>query len=145
MLIGAVIAFVGSIGAFALVRQRDFVPSYRPPAPCGVDRGGSPVSATAATGGRGPSRPASGSADRRVRGPGVHATSERVGHPDAALRQLAELGYARVSMESVACEAGVARATIYRRYRTRPTWSPRPSPATARPTCADPSVIPVPT
>jgi EmrB/QacA subfamily drug resistance transporter len=28
MLIGAVIAFVGSIGAFALVRQRDFVPSF---------------------------------------------------------------------------------------------------------------------
>jgi MFS family permease len=30
MLIGAVIAFVGSIGAFVLVRQRDFVPSYAP-------------------------------------------------------------------------------------------------------------------
>ena len=36
MLIGAVIALVGSIGAFALVRQRDFVPSFAPspePAP----------------------------------------------------------------------------------------------------------------
>ena len=32
MLIGAVIAFVGSIGAFVLVRQRDFVPSYAPSA-----------------------------------------------------------------------------------------------------------------
>jgi hypothetical protein len=32
MLIGAAIAFVGSIGAFALVRQRDFVPSFAPPA-----------------------------------------------------------------------------------------------------------------
>jgi EmrB/QacA subfamily drug resistance transporter len=32
MLIGAVIAFVGSIGAFALVRQRDFVPSFAPSA-----------------------------------------------------------------------------------------------------------------
>jgi EmrB/QacA subfamily drug resistance transporter len=31
MLIGSVIALVGSIGAFALVRQRDFVPSYAPP------------------------------------------------------------------------------------------------------------------
>jgi AcrR family transcriptional regulator len=38
---------------------------------------------------------------------------------DAALRQLAEVGYAKVSMESVAGEAGVARATIYRRYRDK--------------------------
>jgi AcrR family transcriptional regulator len=38
---------------------------------------------------------------------------------DAALRQLTELGYAKVSMESVASEAGVARATIYRRYRDK--------------------------
>ncbi len=30
MVIGAVIAFIGSIGAFVLVRQRDFVPSYNP-------------------------------------------------------------------------------------------------------------------
>ncbi len=37
----------------------------------------------------------------------------------AALRQLGEVGYARVSMESVASEAGVARATIYRRYRDK--------------------------
>ena len=32
MLIGAAIAFVGCVGAFALVRQRDFVPSFAPPA-----------------------------------------------------------------------------------------------------------------
>jgi EmrB/QacA subfamily drug resistance transporter len=32
MLIGAAIALLGSIGAFTLVRQRDFVPSYAPPA-----------------------------------------------------------------------------------------------------------------
>jgi AcrR family transcriptional regulator len=38
---------------------------------------------------------------------------------EAALRQLADLGYAKVSMESVATEAGVARATIYRRYRDK--------------------------
>jgi AcrR family transcriptional regulator len=38
---------------------------------------------------------------------------------DAALRQLAEVGFAKVSMESVASEAGVARATIYRRYRDK--------------------------
>jgi MFS family permease len=30
MVIGAVIAFIGSIGAFVLVRQRDFVPSFTP-------------------------------------------------------------------------------------------------------------------
>ena len=33
VLIGAVIALIGSIGAFALVRQRDFVPSGAPPRP----------------------------------------------------------------------------------------------------------------
>ncbi len=38
---------------------------------------------------------------------------------EAALRQLNELGYAKVSMESVASEACVARATIYRRYRDK--------------------------
>jgi EmrB/QacA subfamily drug resistance transporter len=32
MVIGSAIALVGSIGAYALVRQRDFVPSYAPPA-----------------------------------------------------------------------------------------------------------------
>jgi hypothetical protein len=32
MVIGAVIAFAGSLAAFILVRQRDFVPSYAPPA-----------------------------------------------------------------------------------------------------------------
>jgi len=38
---------------------------------------------------------------------------------EAALRQLANLGYARVSMESIATEAGVARATVYRRFRDK--------------------------
>jgi AcrR family transcriptional regulator len=38
---------------------------------------------------------------------------------EAALRQLDELGYGGVSMESVASEAGVARTTIYRRYRDK--------------------------
>jgi AcrR family transcriptional regulator len=38
---------------------------------------------------------------------------------EAALRQLHEHGFAKVSMESVASEAGVARATIYRRYRDK--------------------------
>jgi AcrR family transcriptional regulator len=38
---------------------------------------------------------------------------------EAALRQLAELGYARMSMESIAGEAGVARATVYRRFKDK--------------------------
>jgi AcrR family transcriptional regulator len=38
---------------------------------------------------------------------------------EAALRQLATLGYARVSMESIASEAGVARATVYRRFKDK--------------------------
>jgi AcrR family transcriptional regulator len=38
---------------------------------------------------------------------------------EAALRQLAEVGYARMSMESIASEAGVARATVYRRFRDK--------------------------
>jgi len=38
---------------------------------------------------------------------------------DAAIRQLHEVGYGKVTMESVAIEAGVARATIYRRYRDK--------------------------
>jgi hypothetical protein len=36
MVIGAVISLVGSIGAFVLVRQRDFVPSFAPPAAGGT-------------------------------------------------------------------------------------------------------------
>ena len=38
---------------------------------------------------------------------------------EAALRQLRDVGYAGVSMDSVAKEAGVARATIYRRYHDK--------------------------
>jgi AcrR family transcriptional regulator len=36
---------------------------------------------------------------------------------EATIRQLDEVGYAAMSMESVASDAGVARATVYRRYR----------------------------
>ena len=59
--------------------------------------------------GRGPSR-----------GPG-RPRDEQVSSAitDAALRQLKETGYAGVSMESVAKEAGVARATIYRRHHDK--------------------------
>jgi len=38
---------------------------------------------------------------------------------EAALRQLDELGFAQMTMESIALEAGVSRATIYRRYRDK--------------------------
>jgi AcrR family transcriptional regulator len=61
-----------------------------------------------------PDRPA------RARGRG-RPRDERVSSAitTVALRQLHELGYGKVSMESVAGEAGVARATIYRRYRDK--------------------------
>ena len=60
-------------------------------------------------GGRGDARPPGRPRDERA----SRAITE------AALRQLADVGYARVSMESVASEAGVARATVYRRYRDK--------------------------
>lgn len=55
-----------------------------------------------------------------ARGPG-RPRDERASRAitEAALRQLAELGYARVTMERVAAEAGVARATVYRRYQDK--------------------------
>jgi AcrR family transcriptional regulator len=61
--------------------------------------------------------------------PGTHDAPARRGRPRdervssaitaAARRQLEQHGYANVSMDSVASEAGVARATIYRRYRDK--------------------------
>jgi AcrR family transcriptional regulator len=38
---------------------------------------------------------------------------------EAALRLLMDEGYARLTMESVASEAGVARATVYRRFKDK--------------------------
>lgn len=38
---------------------------------------------------------------------------------DAALRQLSTLGYARLTIESVAAEAGVGRPAVYRRWRNK--------------------------
>ena len=47
MLIGALVAFVGCVGSFALVRQRDFVPSHTTqPAPNPRDTSPSPAQAT---------------------------------------------------------------------------------------------------
>lgn len=42
-----------------------------------------------------------------------HATRAII---DAALRQLEDEGFGRMSLESVAAEAGVSRATVYRRF-----------------------------
>jgi AcrR family transcriptional regulator len=38
---------------------------------------------------------------------------------EAAKRQLHDIGYARLTMDGVAREAGVARTTLYRRYRDK--------------------------
>lgn len=54
---------------------------------------------------RPPGRPRSGEADRRILA--------------VALSHLRNLGYARMSMEHVAAEAGVGKATIYRRYANK--------------------------
>lgn len=67
--------------------------------------GTGPLVPAAPSPGRGPGRPRDERASSAI--------------TDAALRQLAELGYGKVTMESVAGEAGVARATIYRRYRDK--------------------------
>lgn len=65
-----------------------------------------------------PATPAGEDLCRRGRGrPRDERASRAI--TEAARRQLAELGYARLSMESVAAEAGVARATVYRRYRDK--------------------------
>jgi AcrR family transcriptional regulator len=75
-----------------------------------------------APGGRGraedsrPGEDAGGVPARRGRPRDERATRAIV---DAALRQVAAVGYARVSMDSIAAEAGVSRATIYRRYRDK--------------------------
>jgi EmrB/QacA subfamily drug resistance transporter len=48
MVIGAVIALIGSLGAFVLVRQRDFVPSWSPAESASPDRAVSPAEPAAA-------------------------------------------------------------------------------------------------
>jgi AcrR family transcriptional regulator len=61
-----------------------------------------------------------GDSDPLMRAPG-RPRDERASRAimEAAIRQLDDVGYAAISMESVASEAGVARATIYRRYRDK--------------------------
>jgi AcrR family transcriptional regulator len=54
---------------------------------------------------RGPGRPRSAEADEAIL--------------DAARELFAELGYEGLSMEAVAAEAGVGKATIYRRYASK--------------------------
>jgi AcrR family transcriptional regulator len=61
--------------------------------------------------------PGDGDATRRPGRPRDQRASSAI--TSAALRQLEELGYANITMESVASEAGVARATVYRRYRDK--------------------------
>ena len=124
MIIGAVMAVIGSVGAFVLVRQRDFVPSYapappapperRPGRPAAVPDGGAVTHGTPAVAGPDRRRPAPAA------GPGGPATSGPARpSPTPPCASWTQLGYARVSMESVAREAGVARATVYRRYRDK--------------------------
>jgi AcrR family transcriptional regulator len=58
--------------------------------------------------------------DTVARGPGRprdEATSRAIF--DAALQQLDRLGYGRMTVESVAVEAGVSRASVYRRFRDK--------------------------
>jgi AcrR family transcriptional regulator len=61
-----------------------------------------------------PGPPAARTAAGRPRDPGA---DRRI--VEATFRQLIELGYAGMSIESVAAEAGVARTTVYRRYPTK--------------------------
>src|SRR5215472_4516890 len=56
-------------------------------------------------------------AGRRVGRPRCAATDRAV--LAASLRQLAEGGYNRMSVESVAAEAGTTKPTVYRRWPTK--------------------------
>lgn len=79
-------------------------PAGSPVVPAAAASPASPIGAAAPTGAA-PGRPRDERVSRAIL--------------DAALRQLDRLGYARMSMESVASGAGVSRATVYRRHRDK--------------------------
>jgi AcrR family transcriptional regulator len=54
-----------------------------------------------------------------VRRPGGRSARVRASAIEATLEELAETGYARLSLESVARRAGVHKTTLYRRWGTR--------------------------
>jgi AcrR family transcriptional regulator len=58
------------------------------------------------------------SAHRRRPGPQLDPEADRL-LLEAAKRLLHDVGYARLTMDAVAREAGVARTTLYRRYRDK--------------------------
>ncbi|HEY6625257.1 MAG TPA: TetR/AcrR family transcriptional regulator [Acidimicrobiales bacterium] len=76
-------------------------PSGEGPQPAALGAAGSRTTRTT----RAPGRPRDQRASRAI--------------TEAAIRQLDDAGYSAMSMESVASEAGVARATVYRRYRDK--------------------------
>ena len=75
MIIGAVIALIGSIGSFVLVRQRDFVPSYAPSADRGRALTAAPARRRRCRHDRAATRAVRWRPNRRVAGPVGPATS----------------------------------------------------------------------
>jgi AcrR family transcriptional regulator len=119
MVIGAVIALSARSGRSSWCASATSSPAWRPPLAPAADPllpGGVGGVTTVIDPEHRPVRHGRARGADRA-GPGTSGSARP--SPSAALRQLHELGYAKVSMESVACEAGVARATIYRRYRDK--------------------------
>ncbi len=132
-IIAGVIAVIGSIAGFVLVRQRDFVVSYGAPPrdrapPTGRRRprasgeSGTPGGAASPAGAPSPVPVTTTEAPTRPapRSPGrprdARVTSAILA---STIDQLHEVGYAGLSIEGVASTAGVSRATVYRRFRDK--------------------------